>query len=110
MFDYRDDSGMDAEEYSVGPKHEFVGINDGIKSRIRMIKFLKQWVRVLIRTMPSTPFSCSFALTRTSRCLTRASVSSFRYLTPRGILGNSVDRPNTGVGYELYRISADYQT
>ena len=41
MFGFRDNSRMDADQYSDGPKNEFVAINDGIKSRIRMINFLK---------------------------------------------------------------------
>ena len=42
MFGSRDDSRMDAGKYSVGPKNEYVAINDGIKSRIRMINLLKR--------------------------------------------------------------------
>jgi len=41
MFGPCDNLRMDADKYSVGPKNELVGVNDSIKSRIRMINLFK---------------------------------------------------------------------
>ncbi len=99
MFGSRDDSRMDADQYSVGPKSEFVGINDGIKSRIRMINLLTTVGKSTYSDDADHPIFMLFRVNTHRSLFTRASVSAFRYLTPRGILGNSVDRPNAGVGY-----------
>ena len=69
---------------------------------VGVAQLVEHWfvVPVVVGSSPIVhPILVRFRVNTHQSLSTWASVSSFRYLTPRSILGNSEDRPNAGVGY-----------